>query len=127
MGYIMSMYVFTPTFLVQSKPPCSLIWPLRALLFLKERPHSGQSTGCRDLQEGGGRREEGGGGREEGGGEMRGDTLVEQETIMSPTELKAGGGFHLMLMWAMVCPECYHLAPVPCPIMQSSLQPTSPL
>ena len=32
------------TFLVQSNPPCNLMCPLRALLFLKERPHSGHST-----------------------------------------------------------------------------------
>ena len=52
MAYVTYTHTHTHnTFLVQSNPPCSRICPLRALLFLKCLPHSGQSTGWLDLQE----------------------------------------------------------------------------
>ena len=38
-------FMYLSTFFVQSNPPCSLMCPLRALLFLNSRPHSGHSTG----------------------------------------------------------------------------------
>ena len=48
---ITSLACIINTFLVQSNPPWSRMWPLSALLFLKTRPHSGHSTGCTGLGE----------------------------------------------------------------------------